>query len=188
MERLMKHAAWISGALTLLFVLLRAWLHRGILLTAAITAGTVFYHIAVRLLAGALFDRFPDSRIDCGRRWYRVSAQEQALYEKLHVKRWKGRLPTYDAALFDPACRSWADIARAMCRSEKIHEVDIALSFVPLAASRWFGAFPAFLVTSVLAALCDLTFVIVQRCNRPRVLRLAAREEAKKKAPAKPEP
>ena len=29
-------------ALTLLFVLLRAWLHRGILLTAAITAGTVF--------------------------------------------------------------------------------------------------------------------------------------------------
>ena len=42
MERLMKHAAWISGALTLLFVLLRAWLHRGILLTAAITAGTVF--------------------------------------------------------------------------------------------------------------------------------------------------
>ena len=35
-----------------------------------------------------------------------------------------------------------------------------------------FGAFPVFLLTSLGAALTDAVFVIVQRYNRPRVIRL----------------
>jgi glycosyl-4,4'-diaponeurosporenoate acyltransferase len=35
-----------------------------------------------------------------------------------------------------------------------------------------FGAFWVFLITSVLSALMDLLFAIMQRYNRPRILKL----------------
>lgn len=39
-----------------------------------------------------------------------------------------------------------------------------------------FGAFPAFLLTSLGAELTDAAFVIVQRYNRPRVIRLIPKQ------------
>ena len=54
-----------------------------------------------------------------------------------------------------------------------VHETIAVLSFLPLVAVYWFGNFSVFLITSVLSALIDLMFVIMQRYNRPRVVRLA---------------
>ena len=177
MERIMKRCALFSGLLTLagtVFFLLFQW---NILLTIAITAGTVFYHVGIRLLIGCAFDRFLNNQTDFRKKWYQIAPWEKVLYEKLRVKQWKKKMPTYDAALFDPSRRSWADIARAMCQAELVHEANVAASFVPLLFSMWFGAFPVFMITSILAAGYDLLFVILQRCNRPRVLRMAEREE-----------
>ena len=42
-------------------------------------------------------------------------------------------------------------------------------------ASIWFNSFWVFLITSVAGALFDLMFVIMQRYNRPRVIRMAKR-------------
>ena len=64
-----------------------------------------------------------------------------------------------------------------MCQAELVHEVNIAVSFVPILFSVWVGALPVFVITSILAAGYDLLFVILQRYNRPRVLRLAMRRE-----------
>jgi hypothetical protein len=176
MERAMKRLTLFSGLLTLAGILLRLLFPWDILLTMAVTAGTVFYHIAIRLLIGCAFDRFLNNRTDFRKRWYQTAPWEKALYKKLRVKGWKQRLPTYDPGLFDPSLHSWADIARAMCQAELIHEINAAVSFLPLCFSIWLGAFPVFLITSVLAAGYDLLFVILQRSNRPRVLRLVARE------------
>ncbi len=66
-----------------------------------------------------------------------------------------------------------------MCQSEIVHAVIILLSFVPLPGTIPFGAFPVFLLTSLAAALTDTVFVIVQRYNRPRVIRLAEMQEKK---------
>jgi hypothetical protein len=46
------------------------------------------------------------------------------------------------------------------------------LSFLPLLAAIPFGAFPAFLITSLAAACFDTVFVIMQRFNRPRLIKL----------------
>lgn len=85
-------------------------------------------------------------------------------------------MPTYEKTLFDLALRSWEDIAKAMCQAELVHEVNMAASFVPLFFSLWLGAFPVFLLTSMLAARCDFLFVMLQRYNRPRVVRLAEQQ------------
>lgn len=50
------------------------------------------------------------------------------------------------------------------------------LSFLPIVSGIWFGAYPVFIITSVLSALFDLIFVVMQRYNRQRVLRLLQRE------------
>jgi hypothetical protein len=181
MERVMKRWALVSGLLTLAGTGLFLLCKEEVLLTIAITAGTVFYHVSIRLLIGWVFDRFLNNRADLHNKWYQTAPREKALYEKLRVKQWKKKMPTYDAALFDPALHSWTDIARAMCQAELVHEVNAAASLVSLSFSVWFGAFPVFLITSVLAAGYDLLFAILQRYNRPRVLRLAAGQTRRSK-------
>ena len=56
--------------------------------------------------------------------------------------------------------------------AELVHEVIIVLSFVPIFASLSFGAFPVFFVTFVLVACFDALFVVMQRYNRPRIMKL----------------
>jgi hypothetical protein len=44
------------------------------------------------------------------------------------------------------------------------------LSFLPSLAGIRFGAYPVFIITSVLAVAFDMMFVIMQKYNRPRIL------------------
>lgn len=67
------------------------------------------------------------------------------------------------------------EIAQAMCQAEIVHEIIIVLSFVPLALIPRFGAAAVFVITSLLAAGLDLCFVILQRFNRPRILKISRR-------------
>ncbi len=176
MKRVMNCTALYSVLLALAATFLWMFFRWNALLFIAITAGTVFYHIGVRLLIGCTFDRLLNNQVDFRNKWFQPFSLEKSLYESFHVKQWKKKLPTYNASLFDPSLHSWADIAKAMCQAELIHEANIIVSFVPILFSVWFGCFPVFLITSVLAAGYDFLFVILQRYNRPRVLRLAARE------------
>ena len=57
-----------------------------------------------------------------------------------------------------------------------MHEVIAILSFLPIAAGAVFGAYPVFIITSVLSALFDMMFVVMQRYNRRRVIRLVKRQ------------
>lgn len=158
-----------------------------IFLTLAITFGTVFYHFGARLTVGYSLNLIMKNRVDYTKRRYKVRAWEVGLYEFLRVGKWKRILPTYNPDSFSPRKHSWEEIARAMCIAETVHEVCAIISFVPLIAVIWFGAFLVFLITSVCGALLDLVFVAVQRYNRQRVLRVIdakrqRRVEAEKKA------
>ncbi len=176
MAVVMKRTAGIAAVLTGLFAMLYHSYPYDIFLTLAITAGTVFYHFAMRLLVGGIYDCTMKNRANYRRKWYQLQKWEPWLYEKLRVKRWKGRMPTYDPAAFDPQQHTWEEIAQAMCQSELVHEMNVLLSFVPLLAAFRFGALPVFLVTSLLAAAFDVSFVIMQRYNRPRIIKIAARQ------------
>ena len=143
----------------------------------AITFGTFFYHFAMRLLVGHIINGVMKNRADYTKGRYQLLGFEKKLYKKLKVKQWKGNFPTYDPALFDPKLHSWSEIAQAMCQAELVHEVIVLLSFLPLFAAIPFGSFYVFFITSLLAALFDLCFVVIQRYNRPRVLKLLQHSE-----------
>ena len=172
MAKTMKSIALLSLIATVCFSALYIYNNTPLFLTLAISFGTTCYHLGIRLIVGTLFNLFMKNRADYTKRWYQVSEREQKLYNKLKVKKWKNKMPTYDANAFDASKHSWDEIAQASCQSELVHETDIVLSFVPIIFSVWFDSLVVFIITSVLGALFDLIFVIMQRYNRPRLLKL----------------
>ncbi len=120
------------------------------------------------------------NRADLNRRWYQPRPWEGKLYRALRVKSWKDHMPTFYPDKFSPEKHTWEEIAQTMCQSELVHETNILMSFLPLAAAIPFGAFWVFFLTSLGGALFDLSLVILQRYNRPRVLRLAQRRSPRR--------
>ena len=168
----MKIIAWFSILVTSVFLIIYQIKPLEIFFTIVITAGTVSYHFLMRLFVGSVFNLVLNNNIDYNKKWFRVGKAEQNLYRFLKVKKWKRFFPTYDPSAFDTEVHSWNEIAGAMCQSELVHEMIVVLSFLPIISSMWFGATPVFVLTSIFSALFDLIFVIIQRYNRPRVLKL----------------
>ena len=172
MAKGMKIVAWLSVLVTAVFFILYKINPRGIFLTAVITAGTVSYHFWMRLFVGGVFDLLLNNKVDYNKKWFRVGKTEQKIYKILKVKQWKKYFPAYEPSVFDTHLHSWDEIAGATCQSELVHETIAVLSLLPIVASIWFGATAVFILTSVFSAMFDLIFVIIQRYNRPRVLKV----------------
>lgn len=174
----MKSTAAITSIATILLTIAYHFLGWGWLLSAAITAGTFAYHFLMRLAVGAVV---PKLARNCRRDhfWFRPKDFEAGLWSALRVRTWKGSMPTYDPDSFSLKHHSLAEIVHNSCIAELVHEVIILFSFVPILFTLLWGAFPVFLITSVLAALYDSTFVIMQRYNRPRLVRILEKKEAK---------
>lgn len=174
---LMKAATFVSFSATAVLVFLYRHWHWDWLFAAAISTGTTFYHFAMRLMVGTILPLFVKQPMKY--RWFHTKAFESRLYRFLKVKHWKDRMPTYDPASFSLHGNTMRQIVDNCCVSEAVHEGIILFSFLPLGFARWWGAFPVFLTTSLLAAAFDGCFVIMQRYNRPRLLRILEKKEAK---------
>ena len=167
----MKLMALLSSLITIFCAILYKNSGNDLFLTLMITFGTTAYHFVMRLFTGLIINLLLKNHVDYRKRWFQVSAIEQKLYKKLKVKKWKGKMGTYDPDCFDNKIHSWDEIAQATCQAELVHELIIVLSFVPVIAAVPFGALPVFIITSILAACVDAVFVIIQRYNRPRVIK-----------------
>lgn len=152
----------------------------GLLFSLGVTSLTIFYHLAIRLLIGEfVVVKFKEDTLDYHKKWYRQTEWEKKLYQTLKVKKWKANMPTYSPDEFDIQKHSMEEIVQATCRSEIVHELDVVASFVPLLFTFIFGDFLVFLFTSLAAACFDLVFVIMQRFNRPRLVRMIKYTEKK---------
>ncbi len=138
--------------------------------SGAITCFTIFYHIAFRLIVGGILRN--TAKPNPQNRYFAQKPWEQKLYRFLRVKQWKNKLPTFYPEDFDLRTRSKEQLLTTMCVSELGHEINAALSFLPLFAALFVGSLPVFLITSAAAALFDLSFALIQRYNRPRVEKL----------------
>ena len=140
--------------------------------SVTITFGTMLYHFAIRLLVGYLVNARYHNHMDYTKKWFAERNFERKLYKIIQVKKWKKWFPTYNPQDFDLKSNSVTDIVQVTCQAEIVHELNMVLSFVPVLFSIWFGSFGVFLITSCAAFLFDSIFVIMQRYNRPRMIRL----------------
>jgi len=175
-HKIMKQTTIISFTSLMLSSVIYIYFNISIFLALAITSGTIFFHFAVRLLIGFCIDSSLHNRINYKLRWFMPCNFEEQLYKAIGVKKWKKIMPTYNPETFSLKKHSMAEIASATCQSEIVHELNIIASFIPLLFSIWAGSFWVFLITSIIGALYDLIFVIIQRYNRPRLIKIIERK------------
>ena len=148
------------------------------LLSSAISFGTTAYHFVMRLAVGYAIPKLTNYDFNYKHPWFQPWNWEPAFYKKLNIKNWKGALPTYAPQQFSLKENALHRVIQNMCGAEIVHEIIMVLSFLPLLTVPAFGSFPVFLTTSVLAALYDSIFVMAQRYNRPRLVRIYEKKEA----------
>lgn len=155
--------------------------HTAILWTG-VAAFTVTYHFWGRILMGNVTARW---KIRHTHFWFRSHGFEKRLYRLLRVRRWKDKVLTYDPAAFDFQNRTLEELVYAMCKAETDHWINELISLSTILFSLLWGQWWIFCGTAVFGMLFDAQFIVVQRYNRPIVLRHMARK-AKKEAPCVP--
>ena len=175
MKKQMISAAAISLVVLAASAVAYALTHIRPLFSVAITFGTIFYHLAVRLAIGGLINANYHNHMDYTRKWFQEKPFEKKLYQALKVRNWKKWLPTFNPEDFDLKNRPLEEIIQVSCQAEIVHEVIMPFSFVPILFSIWFGSLGVFIITSCAAFLFDSIFVVMQRFNRPRLIRLLKR-------------
>lgn len=176
-KKLVLTVTAVLFALTALFIVLAVLTDYSVCLILAITFGTTFYHFAMRLFVGKMIGH----HFNYQSFWFREKAFEKPFYKAIRVKKWKDRMPSYNPATYMTRDIALDEIINTMCRNEVIHEVIALLSFVPILFSFVFDAVSVFVITSIIACLFDLIFVVMQRYNRPRVVRVFERQKNKEK-------
>ncbi len=147
------------------------------LLWTGIVSFMIMYHLWTRIIMGnvtKLIDVNPDST------WFREKKFEKTLYRILKVKKWKGSALTYNPESFSLKANSLESIAHTMTKSELDHWVNEIISLSAVLFSLIWGKLWIFVITSVAAMLFDAQFIVIQRYNRPRVMRIIKKAVHKK--------
>ncbi len=156
------------------------WLHyaeifeHGAVLWTGIVAFMILYHFGLRILFGEVTKRF---KIDYNHPFYRQRAFEKRLYKILKVRKWKDKVLTFDPEAYDFKNRTLDQLATTMSKSELDHWINEVISVFSVLFIFVWGCPSAFLISAFVAMLFDAQFIVVQRYNRPIVLRLKARME-----------
>ena len=82
----------------------------------------------------------------------------------------------FDPSQFSLKIHSIQDVINNMCHAELVHELIMLFSILSILFTIPFGALPVFLITAICATLFDSMFVMIQRYNRPRLVRIYERQ------------
>ena len=140
-----------------------------------ITIGITLYHFAMRLAVGTVVNLIMNNQANYKSVWFREKSFENKLYKRMRVRKWKKYLPTYSPETFDTSQKTVKEIVGATCQAEIVHEVIMVFSLLPIALIPFLGGAAAFIITSVLSMMIDCVFVILQRYNRPKLVKVMER-------------
>lgn len=172
--------AAISAAMTAVFYLMYRVSGNGTAETVYITFLTVTYHLAMRLAVGEAVTLLYRNR-DFNQKSpvFHIFRFEKKLYSILGVKGWGKKVLTAKPEQFDLRENSLESLLHNIYQAELVHIIIMLLSFVPIFLIIPYGAPAVFIATSVAACLVDLKYVMIQRCNRPQVMRIIEKKRAR---------
>ena len=148
----------------------------GAVLWVGVTAFTIVYHFEGRLIMGEWTKKW---NIRYDHPFFRERKFERRLYKLLRVRDWRGKVLTYDPSMFDVKTRTYSAIAYSMSKAETDHWINELISLSTLIFGLIWGEMWIFALTCVVAMLFDAQFILVQRYNRPTVVRLINKTKAK---------
>ena len=151
-----------------------------VILLIGIIAFTIMYHFWVRIIMGNVSKIFK-KHINYKQKWFQERNFEKNLYKILKVKKWKDKSLTYNPESFSLKEHSLEEIANTMAKSEVDHWINEVISLSTLLfAIPWNSLFWAFLISAIAAMIFDSQFIIIQRYNRPRIVRILEKNESLK--------
>ena len=142
-----------------------------VILWTGVTAFTIMYHLWVRIIMGNVSKIFK-KHINYNQWWFKEKTFEKKFYEFLKVKKWKRKALTYNPELFSLKDYSLQEIANTMCKSEVDHWINEVISLSTLLFACAWGEFWIFLITAIAAMIFDAQFIVIQRYNRPRIIKI----------------
>ena len=148
------------------------------ILWTGITACTIMYHFWVRIIMGNVSKLF-EKNINYEQWWFKEKKFEKGIYELLHVKEWKDKALTYNPESFSLKQHSLEEIANTMVKSELDHWINEAISLSTLLFAIPWGQLWIFLITAIAAMIFDAQFIVIQRYNRPRIIKILEKENQK---------
>lgn len=149
-----------------------------ILLWTGITAFTIMYHFWGRIIMGNVSKLFK-KHISYKQKWFKERKFEKKLYKILKVRSWKDKALTYNPESFSLEKHSLEEIANTMAKSEVDHWINEVISISTIFFSAIWGEFWIFFITALAAMIFDSQFIIIQRYNRPRIVKLIERQSKK---------
>ena len=141
----------------------------GIVLWTGIVSFMILYHFGLRILFSKITDRI---RFDYNKPFFQPKAFEKKLYKLLKVRKWKDKVLTFNPEAYNFQKRTPHQLATTMAKSETDHWINECLSLLSIFFFLIWGAFPVFLIQAIAAMLFDAHFIVVQRYNRPIVIKL----------------
>lgn len=147
----------------------------GVVLWTGITAFTIMYHFWVRIIMGNV-SKLLKNHINYKQWWFKEKKFEKGFYKFLRVKDWKGKALTYNPESFSLKNHSLEEIANTMSKSELDHWINEVISLTTILFAIPWGMFWIFLTTAIAAMIFDSQFIIIQRYNRPRIVKILERE------------
>lgn len=175
MKKLIGIGLVLSFVLACVSCVLYLSFHRGLYFSLAVTFFTTFYHFAMRIIVAIFVTYFRSGKTTEDGRPFQIGKHEAAFYKLIHIKTWKQNAPTYNQALFVVTRGSYTTLCHNMANAQIGHSYMVVFSFAPLLFSKAIDGFWPFFITSVLAALFDMQFVMIQRYNRARVSRIRSK-------------
>ena len=149
------------------------------ILWIGIIAFTIMYHFWVRIIMGNVSKLFK-KHINYKQWWFKEKGFEKGLYKLLRVKEWKDKALTYNPESFSLKEHSLEEITNTMVKSEVDHWINEVISLSTLFFIIPWGRTWAFVISAIAAMIFDSQFIIIQRYNRPRILKVIEREEVHK--------
>ncbi|MBQ8164863.1 MAG: hypothetical protein IJZ94_03520 [Clostridia bacterium] len=138
----------------------------------SIIFGTVAVHFFIMHISAPFVFLFFRKKFNYSSFWFIPKNFEKNLYKILNVKKWKTKVPAYDSDEYSLETHTVEEVIMNMCHAEVVHEVLSITSYLPIIGGLAISHWGVLVLTSFVFSCCHLIFVIIQRYNRPRIVRL----------------
>ncbi len=146
------------------------------LLWCGIVSFMILFHFGLRILFGKFTVNIA---FDHNHSFFQTKKFEKRIFHLVRIRKWKDKVLTFDPQAYDFQNRTLDQLATTMCKSEIDHWINEGISIFSVVFSLLWGHFPIFAITAFAAMLFDAQFILVQRYNRPIVVRLMKRKNKK---------
>lgn len=141
---------------------------------------TIMYHFWVRIIMGNVLKLFK-KHITYKQYFFKEKKFEKKFYDLIKVKLWKDKVLTYAPQEFDLKENSLETVANNMAKAELDHWINSLISISTIFFGFISNVFWPFVVSAIFAMAFETQFIVLQRYNRPRVVKIIEREERKEK-------